>query len=143
MQADRNVTRRQNLLVLYRAFAQEEVANHRTNGLNEAFAKHIQVSASLFSQMKGGRPIGDKLARQIEKACGRAAGWLDDPANAQASNTPDPALERFLALARQVWEASNSKGKRALSTQLRQALAPSAAASSAAGGPAPPPREPA
>jgi hypothetical protein len=32
----------------------------------------------MWSQIKSSRPIGDKLARQIEKHCGKVAGWLDE-----------------------------------------------------------------
>ena len=32
----------------------------------------------MWSQIKSARPIGDKLARQLESACGRPAGWLDE-----------------------------------------------------------------
>jgi hypothetical protein len=42
-------------------------------GLEQAFAASLQISPSLWSQIKSARPIGDKLARQIEKLARRAS----------------------------------------------------------------------
>lgn len=36
-------------------------------GLEQAFAARLQISPSMWSQIKSSRPIGDKLARQIEQ----------------------------------------------------------------------------
>jgi hypothetical protein len=44
-----------------------------------AFAKHVQMKAPYLSAIKHGhRVIGDKLARQIEVACGKPVGWMDE-----------------------------------------------------------------
>jgi hypothetical protein len=32
----------------------------------------------MWSKIKSARPIGDKLARQIEAHCGQPVGWLDE-----------------------------------------------------------------
>lgn len=42
-----------------------------------AFASHLGLSPSQWSQHKAGKPLGDRLARQIEAACGVPSGWLD------------------------------------------------------------------
>ena len=51
----------------------------KAQGLEAAWAARIEVSGATWSMAKSGaRPIGDKLARQIEQHCGKSAGWLDE-----------------------------------------------------------------
>jgi hypothetical protein len=69
------------------------------------------------------RPIGDKLARQIEKHAGKADGWLDQ--EHPELEVPDAAEERFLYLARQAWRQANSKGKREITHLLKPWAKPS------------------
>jgi hypothetical protein len=85
-------------------------------GLEQAFAASLEISPSLWSQIKSSRPIGDKLARQVEKHAGQAAHWLDE--ERESPSLPDAGEHRFLNLAQQVWRQSNAKGKK----QLIQAL---------------------
>jgi hypothetical protein len=40
------------------------------------------------------------------------------------ASVPDPAEEKFLALARAAWRASNGRGKRALRTAMIEAARP-------------------
>lgn len=111
------VVRRARLLELLGAFVQAQVAMGRPpKGLEQAFAAQLQVSPSLLSQIKKSRPIGDKLARQIEVACSMAPGWLDEGAPLPG---PTPAEEAFIALARERWRQANAKEKRALMRYLR------------------------
>lgn len=91
-------------------------------GLDQAFAKKLEISPSMWSQIKSARPIGDTLARQIERHCGVDVGWLDR--EDLASDAPDPAEERFIAAARQAWRQANAKGKRELNRWLRDVLTP-------------------
>lgn len=115
-----NITqlRRANAQALYRAWAQARVAaGDGAKGLEQAFAAQIQVSASMWSQIKKDRPISDKLARQIEHHAARPAGWLDQPH--EESGVPDSAEQHFLEVARAAWRGSNAKGKRDLLRQLR------------------------
>lgn len=115
-----NITklRRANALALYRAWAQERMAaGDGAKGLEQAFAALIQVSASMWSQIKKDRPISDKLARQIEHHAARPAGWLDQPH--EDSSVPDGAEQHFLEVARAAWRGANAKGKRDLLRQLR------------------------
>lgn len=46
--------------------------------MEQTFAQKLQVSPSMWSQIKSSRPIGGKLARQVEAACGQPPGWLDE-----------------------------------------------------------------
>jgi len=115
-----NITtaRRVNTAWLMQQFMQRRIAEGAPpKGLEQEFAAQLQVSPSMLSQIKSARPIGDKLARQIEALCGQGAGWLDleHPETAAA----DEAEERFLALARQAWRAANAVHKRALVRYVR------------------------
>jgi hypothetical protein len=112
-----SVTRRLNLLALLREFAENWVASGTTTkGIDQAFAERIQVSPSMLSQMKAGRPIGNKTAAQVEALCKRPAGWLDLQ---HPDQKPSPAEDVFIELARKVWRAQNAKDKRTLHKQVR------------------------
>jgi len=120
------VTRRRNALLLHRRFLEEAIAaGLPAKGLDQAFAKKLEISPSMWSQIKSARPIGDTLARQIERHCGVDAGWLDR--KDLATDAPDPAEERFIAAARQAWRSANAKGKRELSRRIREPLLPGGA----------------
>ena len=84
-------------------------------GLEQAFATTLQISPSMWSQIKASRPIGAKLARQIEKLCAKPGGWLDEGRVAQAIT---PVEQAFLDLALAAWRASNSTGKKQVRAQL-------------------------
>ena len=115
--------RRSNVLILFGEFVAEH-ASHGAEplGLAAKFAEKLQISASMWSQIKKGRVISDKLARQIENRCGKEAIWLDAPRSAEP--LPDPGEERFVELARQAYRAQNARGKRALRTILLEHGAP-------------------
>jgi DNA-binding transcriptional regulator YdaS (Cro superfamily) len=85
-------------------------------GTDAAFAQHIQVSPSMLSQIKTHRPIGTRVARQIEAVLQLEKGWLNI-----ARNTA-PAISaqqiKFEKLARQLWETGNAKQKREALTAL-------------------------
>ena len=89
-----------------------------TKGIEQAFAQKIQVSPSMLSQMKAGRPIGNKTARQIEVLCKRPVGWLDEQ---HPDQKPSDAEEAFVHLARQAWRQANAAGKRSLMKYMRDA----------------------
>lgn len=115
--------RRHNLLALYQEFVQDAVAKGGTpRGVDQDFAAHLEISPSMLSQIKSSRPIGDKLARQIESHCGKAPDWLDQEGHKLVAE-PDPAEERFVALARTAWKGANAKVKRELTLVLRNSLA--------------------
>jgi hypothetical protein len=118
------ITRRRNALALFQAFAEKALAaGAPPKGLEQAFAAQLQVSPSMWSQLKSSRPIGDKLARQIETHCGRPQGWLDEP---QADPTPSPAEAAFLALALAAYRATNAAGRKALRDQMKALASPKA-----------------
>lgn len=113
-----SVLRRLNLLALLAEFAENLVARGTTTkGIDQSFAECIQVSPSMLSQMKSGRPIGNKIARQIESHCKRPTGWLDMQ---HPDQKPTPGEEEFVNLARQIWRAQNAKDKRVLSQLVRE-----------------------
>ena len=115
------LTRRRNALALFQDHAEKALAGGAgPKGLEQAFAARLQISPSMWSQIKSARPIGDKLARQIEQLCGKATGWLDAE---RASSVLTPAEQQFLELALQAWRGTNGTGRKALRAQL-QAMTP-------------------
>jgi len=123
---DHTVTRRRNALVLFQQFMSAALTEGAApKGLEQSFAAAMQISPSMWSQIKASRPIGDKLARQLEHRAGKPAGWLDKVHD--IAPVPDPAEERFVALARAAWRAQNAKGKRELARLLKTAGAGAAA----------------
>lgn len=119
--------RRQNALALFHAFAEQALAaGEAPKGLEQAFAASVQISPSMWSQIKSSRPIGDKLARQIEVHAQQVPGWLDEPHETAA---PTPAEKAFLDLALQAWRATNSAGRKALRLQMKGVVTAAAAPS--------------
>ncbi len=112
------VTRRQNALNLFQQFAEEQMrAGVAPKGLEQAFAQKLQVSPSMWSQIKSNRPIGDKLARQIEEACRQSGGWLDEE---RASQGLTAGEQQFLALALKAWRGTNAAGRKKLKQTARE-----------------------
>ncbi|WP_395704215.1 hypothetical protein [Aquabacterium sp.] len=117
------LARRHNVLALFQAFAETQMrAGVPPKGLEQRFAQQLQVSPSMWSQIKSSRPIGDRLARQIEVACGQPAGWLDQPREAAG---PSPAEQQMLALALQAWRSTNAAGRKRLKGLLKELAASS------------------
>lgn len=126
------VIRRTNVLALHRLFLEKEIAAGKpAKGLDQAFAASLEISPSMWSQIKSSRPIGDTLARQIERHARVDVGWLDAE---HATQHPDPAEERFLALAREAWRRANAKGKRDMRLWTAERAAPLQQAVAAPGG---------
>lgn len=115
------ITRRNNALELFQDFAERSLAaGAPPKGLEQSFAATLQISPSMWSQIKSARPIGDKLARQIETLCGKPAGWLDEVRDTRAVT---PAEQAFLDLALQAWRATNAGGRKALKARLGELVA--------------------
>ncbi len=115
------LTRRQNALALFQEYAEKSLAaGAPPKGLEQSFAAKLQISPSMWSQIKSARPIGDKLARQLESACGRPAGWLDE---ARKEAVPSAAETAFVELALAAWRSTNSAGRKALREQLKGIVA--------------------
>lgn len=110
--------RRVNAVALFQAFAEERIAaGVAPKGLESAWAEKIEVSGATWSMAKSGaRPIGDKLARQIEQHCGKATRWLDE-AREPAGLTPGE--QQFLSLALKVYRETNSDGRKRLKQLLK------------------------
>mgnify|MGYP000881304539 CR=1 FL=1 len=110
------VARRQNALALFQDYAEKALAQGTPpKGLEQAFAATLQISPSMWSQVKSSRPIGDKLARQIEAMTGRTVGWLD----AQRKDaSPTPAQTAFLEIALCAYRATNVQGRKALKAHM-------------------------
>jgi hypothetical protein len=117
-----NITlvRRQNALVLFQDYAEKALAKGVSpKGLEQAFAATLQISPSMWSQIKSSRPIGDKLARQIEAMTGRPSGWLDE---ARTVALPSAAEAAFVELALAAYRSTSAAGRRALREHLRGLL---------------------
>lgn len=110
------VARRQNALTLFQDYAEKALAQGASpKGLEQAFATTLQISPSMWSQIKSSRPIGDKLARQIEQLQGKPAGWLDET---RADSSPTAAEKALMTLALPAWRSTNSAGRKALRVHL-------------------------
>jgi hypothetical protein len=117
-----NITlvRRRNALALFQDYAEKALAaGGAPKGLEGAFAAVLQVSPSMWSQIKASRAIGDKLARQIEVMTGRPVGWLDE---SRKDATPAPAETAFLELALTAYRSTNSAGRKVLRSQLQAVI---------------------
>ena len=117
--ANTTITRRQNALALFQAYAEKSLATGASpKGLEQSFAATLQISPSMWSQIKSSRPIGDKLARQIERHHAKTPGWLDE---VRANDAVTPAEQRFLDLALTAWRSTNRTGRQTLREQLSRA----------------------
>jgi hypothetical protein len=104
--------RLRNLLSLHQAFELELLATGQSLGkLEQDFAKALDISASLWSQIKSGRTVGDKLARQVESKRSKPLGWLDQM---HPETSVDPEEKKFIALCRVAWSTANRAEKNQL-----------------------------
>jgi plasmid maintenance system antidote protein VapI len=115
--------RRANLLALLQSFCEQKLAaGVPAKGLELGFAEQLQVSKSLFSQLKSSRNISDAMAMQIEKRCGTAKGWLSSKHPTAASSRVLAGEERFLELARVAYRAQSAEGRKVLRSLLESAV---------------------
>jgi hypothetical protein len=115
------LTRRHNALALFQDYAEKALASGTSpKGLEQSFAATLQISPSMWSQIKSSRPIGDKLARQIESAVGKPSGWLDA---LRKDAAPSAAETAFIELALAAWRSTNSGGRKALREHLKTIVA--------------------
>ena len=92
-----------NALMLYTEFMRERLGaavDPRKATLEAPFAKQLRIAPSYWSQLKSrNRQIGETLARQFERLCGKPPGWLDTDHAQQQAAVPRAAMdddERFL-----------------------------------------------
>lgn len=111
--------RRQNVVSLFQQFAEERIAaGEAPKGLEAAFATKLDVGRATWSMAKSGeRPIGDKLARQIEHRCQLEAGWLDEEREPTGVTQGE---QQFLALALKAYRGTNSAGRKKLRALLKE-----------------------
>ncbi len=111
--------RRLNAIALFQAFAEERItAGDPPKGLEAAWAAKIGVSGATWSMAKSGaRPLGDKLARQIEHHCGKDAGWIDLEREPEGLS---PGEQQFLALALKTYRSTNSDGRKRLKQTMKE-----------------------
>ena len=110
------VARRQNALALFQDYAEKALAQGASpKGLEQAFAATLEISPSMWSQIKSSRPIGDKLARQIEQHQGKPVGWLDE---IREDMSPTASEKAMMDLALAAWRSTNSAGRKALRAHL-------------------------
>ena len=81
--------RQQRLMTLWQRWRLQAIAQGES-GAEKRFAEQIGISPSQLSQHKGGKPLGDRLCRRIEAACGVPAGWMDDDAAALPASAASP-----------------------------------------------------
>lgn len=113
------VTRRLNTVALYQEFLGKRIAaGEPPKGLEQSFAAGLEISPSMWSQVKSSRPIGDKLARQIESHTGKPAGWLDE--QHEELQPADAAQERMLRAAAGYWRTAGAVEKRSLMKLLQR-----------------------
>jgi len=74
-------------------------------------------NSSMRSQIKSSRPIGDRLARQIEQHCGKPIDWMDEE---RVVETPTAAELQFLELALRAWRTTNAAGRKALREHMKK-----------------------
>ena len=111
------LSRRHNANALFQAYAESALtAGVAPKGLEQSFAAFLEISPSMWSQIKSSRPIGDKLARQIERHCGKRAGWLDQ---SHDDAPPSAAEKAFVQLAGEAWRASSGAQRKQLRAQLK------------------------
>jgi hypothetical protein len=128
--ANPTITRRRNALALFHTYAEQALANGAApKGLEQAFAASLQISPSMWSQVKSARPIGDKLARQIEALTGKPVGWMDESREPAVLTAGEKA---FLDLSLRAWRATNSAGRK----NLRSLMTAVANGTAAPGAPA-------
>ena len=111
--------RLKNLMALYQEFLRQQVVcGMPSKGLERAFANQINVSASYWSQVKAGRPLGNEITRKIEKNLSCEQGWLDQVHNELLPMNSHLNLEEFLSHCRKVWLHCTSDQRCELTTYL-------------------------
>lgn len=121
-----HVFRRRNLLALYTQFITESHAKDPSAslaGLDKAFAFKIQIAGSSLSSYKtGARPIGPRIARQIESLLALEPLWMDQPHEEEQPNLDGVELARFLKLAERAFQRSSPTQREMLRDVLKLSL---------------------
>lgn len=110
--------RRRNVLALWLRWRLQALAQGQS-GEDRAFAAFIGLAGAHWSRVKKDTPLGGKLARQIELACGVPNGWLDEahPDDTPTAVTADPSMD---------WPGGHPVAGTAARALLQDALGPRA-----------------
>lgn len=115
--------RRNNLLALYAKFVVQSQADDpgaSVHGLDGDFALRIGLSkSSLSSHKTGARPIGPKIARQIEAKMATPSGWMDIDHSKHQPSDDEVELARFLKLAARFYKRSSVELRNKMAELLR------------------------
>lgn len=118
--------RRSNLINLYSNFviqSQKDDPSASPFGLDKEFASRIQIANSSFSTYKSGaRPIGDRIAKQIEVLMKLQPGWMDAEHEAIEPSQDEVAMNRFLKLATRAYKRANPLQRERLEAILKRSL---------------------
>lgn len=121
-----HIARRHNLLALFSHFvtdAQSVDPAASLVGLDKAFAARIQIANSSFSSYKSGsRPIGPRIARQIESLLQLDRDWMDLVHQEAEPDTDEVELNRFLKLATRSYRRATPVQRQMLTDMLRLSL---------------------
>jgi|OpeIllAssembly_1097287.scaffolds.fasta_scaffold492860_2 hypothetical protein len=101
--------RRNNLLAMINEY-RDRVLKGVQHGAMTSFARHLAMNPVQLSQLKNGTaPIGNPLARQIEKKAGKPSLWMDDEHH--LINMDDSDQVNFLNVAMKLYRISPSAAK--------------------------------
>lgn len=121
-----HVYRRRNLLALYSQFVTEshsEDPSAPLAGTDKSFAAKIQIAGSSLSSYKSGaRPIGPRIARQIESLLALDPLWMDQSHEDAQPSEDGVALSRFLKLAERAYKRSSPAQRDMLRDVLKLSL---------------------
>ena len=94
-------------------------SKHNPKAPQSGFADLLKRSSSQINQIIGAKavkPIGNKIAREIETACDQPPGWLDQPHRAlwegENLNLQEVDLELYAEAAQMVTEYNMTTGRR-------------------------------
>jgi hypothetical protein len=79
--------------------------------LEKEFAALLEIAPTTWSMIKTSRPIGDRLARQLEDRLGVPTGWLDE---VREQSEPTVGEQQFIAMALKAYRGTNSAGRKEL-----------------------------
>lgn len=121
-----HVNRRRNLLALFTQFvtdSQLEDPSAPLAGMDKAFAAKIQIAGSSLSSYKSGaRPIGPRIARQIESLLALDSFWMDQSHEEVQPSEDCVELSRFLKLAERAYKRSSPAQRDMLRDVLKLSL---------------------
>lgn len=115
--------RHNNFMALLEEFRQETMPDEPTRGLLKAFGEFVGVSERYLSHVKCKRkPMGPKIARQIEQAFRKPKGWLDLPQGG-AILADDPQQRADLEMMQTLLRVQPERARAMLQEQIKLQMA--------------------